>query len=130
MDYKETTKYWIELAEYDLQTAKVMLKGKRYLYVGFMCHQVIEKILKAYYVNKQEKNPDYTHNLSSLSIKSEVYNDFSEKQKDFIDLLDPLNIESRYPTYKDRLLKSLNKTKCKEILSNTMELFNWIKMKF
>lgn len=39
--------YWIEIAKYDLETAEAMLKSKRYLYVGFMCHQSIEKILKA-----------------------------------------------------------------------------------
>jgi len=45
MHMDEKTRYWIDLAEYDLETAKVMLAGKRLLYVGFMCHQVIEKAL-------------------------------------------------------------------------------------
>ncbi len=44
----EKVLYWIDIAEYDMETAKVMLEGKRFLYVGFMCHQVIEKILKGY----------------------------------------------------------------------------------
>ncbi len=43
MDINEKIKYWIDIAEYDLETAKAMLSTKRYLYVGFMCHQVIEK---------------------------------------------------------------------------------------
>ena len=43
-------RYWIDLAKYDLETAKAMNLTKRYLYVGFMCHQVMEKVLKAYYV--------------------------------------------------------------------------------
>lgn len=30
--------YLIDLAEYDLETASSLLKSKRYLYVGFMCH--------------------------------------------------------------------------------------------
>ncbi|KAA6342067.1 hypothetical protein EZS27_010168 [termite gut metagenome] len=30
------------------ETAEVMLQNKRYLYVGFMCHQTIEKVFKAY----------------------------------------------------------------------------------
>jgi len=46
--------YWIDLAEYDIVTATAMMKTKRYLYVGFMAHQAIEKILKAYFV----KNTD------------------------------------------------------------------------
>jgi len=37
--------YWIEISDYDLDTAEAMLESKRYLYVGFMCHQAIEKQL-------------------------------------------------------------------------------------
>ena len=47
----EKIQYWIDIAEYDLETARVMLEGRRFLYVGFMCHQVIEKALKGYYVH-------------------------------------------------------------------------------
>ena len=43
----DKTSYWLEIADYDLETAKAMLETGRYLYVGFMCHQVIEKTLKA-----------------------------------------------------------------------------------
>lgn len=39
----EKVKYWIDLAKYDFETAKAMFDTKRYLYVGFMCHQTIEK---------------------------------------------------------------------------------------
>ena len=45
MDNK-ITYYWIEMSDYDFDTAKAMLETKRYLYVAFMCHQTIEKILK------------------------------------------------------------------------------------
>lgn len=34
----DKTTYWIEMAEYDLETAVAMFNTKRYLYVGFMCH--------------------------------------------------------------------------------------------
>jgi HEPN domain-containing protein len=40
----ERVTYWTEIADYDLETAKAMLASKRYLYVGFMCHQTIEKL--------------------------------------------------------------------------------------
>ncbi len=42
-------KYWIDLSDYDLETAAAMLYSGRYLYVGFMYHQTIEKIIKAYF---------------------------------------------------------------------------------
>ena len=41
--------YWIEMSDYDFDTAEAMLRTGRYLYVGFMCHQTIEKALKAYW---------------------------------------------------------------------------------
>ena len=64
----ENTKaaYWAELSDYDLITARAMLKSKRYLYVGFMCHQSIEKILKAYYTRIKDKVAPYSHNLRYL----------------------------------------------------------------
>lgn len=60
----ERTKYWVDSAEYDLETARVMLEGRRFLYVGFMCHQAIEKILKGCFVAIENKNPPYTHTLT------------------------------------------------------------------
>ena len=47
----------------------------------------------------------------------------------FIDKLEPLNIEARYPSYKERLMKSLTKEYCAELLSQTKELQLWIKNK-
>lgn len=39
---ERTVAYWLDLADYDLETAEAMHKTKRWLYVAFMCHQVIE----------------------------------------------------------------------------------------
>ena len=121
--------YWIELSDYDLETAKVMLESSRYLYVGFMCHQAIEKIFKALYLKQTGKNPPHTHNLSYLAKKAGIIDAFSESQADCLDILEPLNIEARYPSQKERLFKSLNHDRCCEILNNTMELQAWAKTK-
>ncbi|MBN1649268.1 MAG: HEPN domain-containing protein [Spirochaetales bacterium] len=120
-------KYWLDCAEYDFQTAKVMLEGKRYLYVGFMCHQVIEKSLKAFYSSHNNDMPPYIHGLVKLGIETGLYNGFSEEQKSIIDILEPLNIEARYPSQKEDLLKSLSPERCREIINKTGELYQWIK---
>jgi HEPN domain-containing protein len=119
--------YWKEISDYDMETAEAMLKSKRYLYVGFMAHQVIEKIFKAYFVKIHGDTPPYSHSLSYIAKKAEIYEHFSEKQKEFIDMLEPMNIECRYPVHKEELLKSLTEEKCKEILDNSKELQTWIK---
>ncbi len=122
--------YWVEMADYDLITAKSMLISKRYLYVGFMCHQTIEKILKATFVYKNpEKQPPYIHNLSKLAKESELYIELTDEQMDLIDTLEPLNIEARYPSTKDALLLSLTEERCNKIIEETEALYLWIKQK-
>lgn len=95
--------YWLEMSDYDFETAKAMLATQRYLYVGFMCHQVIEKALKAYWSNVLEEPPLKIHTLSRLAERSGLDKFMSESQLDFIDELEPLNIEARYPSYKEVL---------------------------
>ena len=126
MDRQEKINYWLEIADYDFETANVMLEGKRFLYVGFMCHQTIEKVLKAYYSSKFDEVPPLIHNLKHIAVKVGIYDLLSEEQKDIIDLLIPLNIEARYPTYKEQLLKSLSFVKCKDIIHQTKSLKLWI----
>ncbi len=64
-----------------------------------------------------------------ISRENRIRQELSEEQLDFIDKLEPLNIEARYPSYKERLMKSLTKEYCAELLSQTKELQLWIKNK-
>lgn len=123
----EKIRYWVELAEYDLETAKVMLSSRRLLYVGFMCHQVVEKALKGHYQFSRKDTPPHTHNLSVIASQSGLYRSMDEAQKSLLDVLEPLNVEARYPTRKDQLFRSLTDDRCKSILERTEDLFTWIK---
>jgi HEPN domain-containing protein len=125
----DKAKYWVELSDYDLMTADAMMKSSRFLYVGFMCHQTIEKIFKAYYVKLKNDHAPFSHSLSYIARKGDFYNELAEEQKWFIDQVEPLNIEARYPLDKEKLLESLNKDKCQEIINKTRELQEWIKQK-
>lgn len=125
----EGVKYWLSIANYDIETAKAMLKTERYLYVGFMCHQVIEKSLKA--VISRDCNegeiPPKIHDLSKLAIRAKLFSIMSEEQQNFIDDLNPLNIESRYPEYKDEIAAGLTKENCGELIKGTEAMLCWIK---
>ena len=120
-------KYWIELSDYDIETASAMLITKRYLYVGFMCHQSVEKCMKAVLSAKNEDIPPKIHNLIRLAEISGLFDKMSDGQKQTLFVLNPLNIESRYPSYKDALFSQLTKEKCEEIIKSTEELLLWIK---
>lgn len=129
LSLKERVKYWTELSDYDLETAEAMLTSGRYLYVGFMCHQSIEKIFKAHHSLNSDKPSPFSHNLSFLAKKTGISKIIPSEFEELIAVLEPLNIEARYPTHKDLLLKSLTKEKCTSILLKTQELQKWVKEK-
>ncbi len=125
----DSVKYWLDLADYDIETAKAMLNSGRFLYVGFMCHQTIEKALKAVVARDctDGEIPPKTHDLSKLAVRASLYDLMSEEQQDFIDDLNPLNIEARYPEYKNEIAAGLTKENCGEFIVRTEELLCWIK---
>lgn len=122
----DKVQYWLDLSEYDFETAKAMLETKRYLYVGFMCHQVVEKALKAV-ISSKDEIPPKMHRLAKLAELGDCYNTMTEEHKDFLDILDPMNIAARYPENKQKLAAMLNETVCKDVLEKTGELLCWIK---
>lgn len=122
--------YWFDGAEYDLQTARAMLETQRMLYVGFMCHQVIEKALKGCFVTrKPDEELPYIHKLMRLANLCGLSAEMSEGQLDLLDTLSPLNIEARYPLQKERLLASLTVPRCEQMIKETEELYQWIRKK-
>ena len=124
---KEMVKYWLDLAQYDIETADAMFATGRWLYVGFMCHQVLEKTLKAYWCSTQETPPPYIHNLKRLCDGVGLTEKLSDDQIEFVARMMPLNIEARYPEYKDALLRTLSRDVCEGIIANTKEMALWIK---
>lgn len=65
--------------------------------------------------------------MTLLAKDAGLYEKMAEEQKDFLDLIEPLNVEARYPTHKGKLMQALDYDRCKEILRDTEELFRWIK---
>jgi len=95
-----------------------------------MCHQSIEKAIKAYHTQKLPlENPPYIHNLTRLAQRSGLYDLMDENQRIFLDAMTPMNIEARYPEYKSLLASSLNEKVCKDMLEQTNILLLWIKSK-
>jgi len=127
MDTENKIHYWLDMSGYDLDTAKAMLNTGRYLYVGFMCHQVVEKSLKAYYWHSNNDEPPFTHNLLLLVEQSNLKQYMSEDMSRLINRLMPLNIQARYPQDREELLKVLTEQVCNDLLKQTEEFFIWIR---
>lgn len=114
--------HWVERAEYDLETAKVMLETGRYLYVGYMCQQAVEKLLKSIIAHQNKENLPI-HNLSRLAEVAEIENHLDSEQFNFLAELTPYCIEARYGDYKESLSEIINEQKAKEIYEKTQEIF-------
>ncbi len=138
MDNKEKYNHWEEYAQYDLDTAEVMLENKRYLYAIFMCQQAIEKIVKGLYVLYTGDEPIKTHNIALIfnnlcKNKDFLYNKqesnfIQQKEKFtpyFVRLL-AFYISARYPDYKEKIGKSLSEAEAKDLLDKTKEMFVWL----
>ena len=121
--------YWLKIATYDLKTAEAMLKSKRYLYVGFMCNQSIEKILKGIYSDKFNQLPPRIHNLARLLKLVELGNDIPKDLLEVLNDLNPLNIAARYPDQQLDIIKELDFDYSSKLLENTRRLFRWLKTK-
>lgn len=120
--------YWLDTAQYDIETAHAMLETKRYLYVGFLCHLTTEKVLKAAIANDNEETiPPKIHNLPKLATITGLFEKMTEEQRELLYELNQLNIEGRYPSYKEDMAKLLNEEICQQLIKRTEELICWIK---
>ena len=119
--------YWLEIADEDFGVAEDLYKAKRWLYVAFMCHQVIEKTLKAYWCGTQTTDPPYTHNHMRLAEGCGLYEQMDDEQRDFLDTITNYNIAARYPEDKEALSQTLTDSFCREMIDNTKQLQQWIK---
>ena len=120
--------YWIEMAEYDIESAKVMQQGSRYLYVGFLCHLTAEKALKAI-ISNDGTTPLKTHTIARLAELADLKDKLTNEQKILLSELHPLNIEARYSAYKDKIAEVLNREYCERLVERTEAFLLWIKQK-
>ena len=130
MEKEEKVQYWLNIAEEDLDVAEDMHKTKHWLYVAFMCHQVMEKLLKAYWTATREDLPPYIHSHVKLLDGCGLLDQMTEEQLEFIDFMLTMNIEARYPEYKQNLATHLNEQVSLDIIDKTKQFKQWILQKF
>lgn len=129
MEKEEKVQYWIGIANEDLVVAEDMHKTKHWLYVAFMCHQVVEKMLKAYWTATRDEVPPYIHEHKRLAELCGLYQLMSDEQRYFLEEMRPMNIEARYPDYKQSIVKSLDGERARKIVEQTKQMQQWILQK-
>jgi len=94
-DKNSIVKYWLDLAKRDYQTMGNLFKSEDYVWGLFIGHLVLEKMLKAIYVNKHNEHPPRTHDLPRLAQKSGLEMDDQILEK--LETISRFNISVRYP---------------------------------
>ena len=126
---RDKTKYWLELCNEDLTTAQFLYESSRWLHMGFFCHLVAEKALKAVISEVSDNVPPRTHDLHRLASVSNILNELSDDHLDLLDKLNPLQIEARYPEYKSKIASSMDQKYCVALLAETEGFLCWIRQK-
>ena len=117
---------WLDLVEEDLSVAELLFKNGHWLYAGFMCHQVIEKTLKAYWCVCRDDDPPFIHTHERIAMGCGLFTKMNEEQQDFLDDIKELNIEARYREVKDAVARKLNQDTTSVILERTKQFHAWI----
>ena len=97
IDINKQIDYWINGAVSDIETAELLITGKKYIEGLFFCHLTIEKIFKALVVKKTKQLAPKTHNLNYLCELAGVV--VSVENTLFMSVLMKYQLEGRYPEY-------------------------------
>jgi HEPN domain-containing protein len=120
------TQNWIEMSDYDLETARHMLQTGRYLYVVFMCHLALEKMLKAHVAEVTQSVPPKSHDLIYLLRKGGLVG-MPRQHLDFIGKINNARIPTRYPDDLRRALREYPEEVARDYLKQTEEALQWLR---
>ena len=127
MDNFKKYTYWLELCDDDLSVSKTLLNSKHLLHCGYFCQLVAEKAFKAIISKNTDEIPPKIHDLPKLAKIGGIYNALGDYQLNLLDKLKNLQIEARYPEYKEQIMQALDFKYCETLVRETEELLCWIK---
>jgi HEPN domain-containing protein len=125
MTQEEHIRYWIDSADDDLESAEANFNCKRYNWCLFIGHLVLEKALKALYVQTHNATPPKIHDLIKLSTLSNIL--IEDDVKKLFYIMNKFQLETRYPDYKQKMFKIATLEMTTEYFAKTKEVYQWLK---
>jgi HEPN domain-containing protein len=124
MDIKSQKQYWLNSAHHDLEVAESLFDNKKYDWCLFVGHLVLEKALKACFVNNNEKFPPKIHDLVRLANLAKI--DLDDDTLEFLDSVNTFNIATRYPDEKFKFYKLCTHEFTNLNFDRIKDFFSWI----
>jgi HEPN domain-containing protein len=123
-DINKTIEYWLESAEYDLETGRSLIESGRYPYALFFGHLTIEKTLKAIVVKSTKTHAPFSHSLILLAKHSnvDIPEDIFDKLAEYMEF----HIESRYPDEKKNFYDKCTEEFARLKFSEMEETYRWL----
>ncbi len=135
----EKYRYWLMLSDYDLDTIDVLVEGKRWVYVAYLCQQAVERQLKGMYVYYLNSEAPKTHNINFLFSKLLALEEFPdvgthdeveerrEQCEDF--LIDAMfYYMSDYPfSYKNIMNRFVDEDIALDLYARTKDMIAWLR---
>lgn len=125
LDKQKIINHWIVNSDDDFDTMIALFNAKRYSWSLFLGHLVIEKLLKAYFVEVNLDYPPYVHNLLRLAKESKMDITYDLKYK--LTTISAFNINARYDDYKNSFQKKCTPGFTLDWVNKIKELRAWIK---
>ncbi len=117
---------WFRQSEKDLESAEKNFSIEEYHLVVFLCQQSLEKGLKAYFIFKKNKSPDFTHSLIYLASETGVPKKFFS----FLREITPAFVNTRYPDAAYGITSDLyDEEIASEYFEKTKEVIEWLRLK-
>ena len=125
MTIKEHIGYWLKSADHDLEIAESLFDSGKYDWCLFIGHLVLEKVLKAIYVqNSNNRIPPKIHNLVRLAEIGKFQ--LTQEDKIFLDEVNDFNMEVRYPDYKQDFYELCTEEYTKKFFNKIKEFHQWL----
>ena len=126
MKLEDHIQYWLDSAAHDWDTAENLFSAEKYDWCLFLGHLVLEKILKAIFVQDNNNQlPPKTHNLIKLAENTHI--SLTEEQKFLLDEINDFNLEARYPQFKNEFYKKCTKPFTESYFKQIESMAKWLK---
>jgi HEPN domain-containing protein len=101
-----------------------LFKLKHYAHALFLCHLVLEKVLKALVLKRTQQLAPQIHDLRRLAEKAGL--DFTEEQRKELDIISTFNIRARYDDTKRTFYQKATQAYATRYLKIIEELYTWL----
>lgn len=125
IDIDKIVKHWVDTSEEDYLTMLSLFDSKSYGWSLFLGHISIEKLLKAYYVDKYKKHAAFTHNLYRLAELNGF--ELTDEYADWLDKITSFNLNARYDDYKREFYSLCTTEFTTEWIEKIKIIRSWIK---